>query len=170
MVLSRGFEKHQDALNCLDEATKLDDENYLAWAEKGRILFKIYNMTDDAMMCYKKAISIDNEDPEVLSAFALVFRAKGDNERSEKFYRKAIEMGGQSVEPMFGLADLQIATGDLDGAQSTLNLALQSDPNNEKVWMVKANGFRKEEELGKALECYKRVLRFNGIRSDADGP
>jgi tetratricopeptide (TPR) repeat protein len=167
MVLSRGFEKHQEGLNCLDEATKIDDNNYLAWAEKGRILFKVYNMTDDAMMCYKKAISIEKDDPEVLSAMALVFRAKGDDSRSEKFYRKAIEIGGTSIEPMFGLADLLIATGDMDGAQSTLNIALQADPNNERVWMVKANAFRKEGELGKAMECYKGVLRINPDNQDA---
>lgn len=167
MVLSRGFEKNQEGLTCLDEATKIDDENYLAWAEKGRILFKVYGMTDDAMSCYNKAYSIEKDDPEVLSAMALVFRAKDDTARAEALYRKAIEVGGGSLEPMFGLADLLVFTGDLEGAQSILNNALQNDPNNEKVWMIKANTFRKEGELGKALECYKRVLRINPDNQDA---
>lgn len=167
MVLSRGFEKHQDGLNCLDEATRLDDNNYLAWSEKGRILFKVYNMVDDGMMCYNKAHSIESEDPEVLSALALVYRAKGDTAKSEALYKEAIEIGGSSLEPMFGLADLQVSIGDMNSAQSTLNIALQSDPNSEKIWMLKADTFRNGGELGKAVECYKRVLRINPDHQDA---
>ncbi|MEA3559237.1 MAG: tetratricopeptide repeat protein, partial [Candidatus Thermoplasmatota archaeon] len=48
-----------------------------------------------------------------------------------------------------------------------LTNALQLDPKNEKVWKLKAEAFKAQNELVKALECYKRVLRFDPDDQDA---
>ncbi|MBN1390121.1 MAG: tetratricopeptide repeat protein [Candidatus Thermoplasmatota archaeon] len=167
MVLSRGFEKHQEGLKCLDQATRLDDSNYLAWQEKGRILTEEYNLIDDGMKCYQKALKIEPENGEVLSSMAKAIRLKGELGSAIEHYRKAISVDPANINTYLDLTETCIAMGSLDQAHVTLTSALQIDPRNERVWMLKANVFRQQNEPMKALECYKRVLRFNPDNHDA---
>ncbi|OYT44475.1 hypothetical protein B6U90_05160 [Thermoplasmatales archaeon ex4484_6] len=167
LVLSRGFEKHQEALSCLDEATKLEDDHYLAWFEKGKILFEVYKMPEDALKCLTKALRIEPDDPSTLSLIAAIYRAGNDPIKAERFYEKAMKLEGTTLEPFLGMAELKVGTGDFSGAHSALNGALAIDPKSERVWMMKADTFRKQNELSKSLECYKRVLRINPDNQDA---
>jgi tetratricopeptide (TPR) repeat protein len=167
MIFSRGFEKHQEGLKCLDQATRLKDDNYLAWHEKGRILYNFYDMMDDAMKCYQKALSIEPNDSEVLTSMAEVIKAKGDPKASIDYFNRAIEADPSNMNAHLHLAETQISLKDMAAGQSALTSALQIDPKNERIWMMKAEIFRSQGELVKAIECYKRVLRFNPDNQDA---
>lgn len=168
MVQSRGFEKHQEALRSLDESTRIDDGNYLAWSEKGRILFRNYNMPDDALKCLNKAESINDNDPLILTMMAEIHSSRNNSTKAEELFNRAIEIEDiGDLDPFFGLAEMKLKMGDYISVQNTLNKALQTDPKNERVWMMKGNAFRKQGETGKALECYKRILRMNPDNQDA---
>ncbi|MCK5772395.1 MAG: tetratricopeptide repeat protein [Thermoplasmata archaeon] len=167
MILTRGFERHQEALKCLDEATKLSDENADAWCEKGKILRQAFSMPDDAIKCFNKALSFEPEEPEFLSEIARSFIQKGDMTMGIINFSKALEMDPSYWEASLGLAEAMYKNGDFNGAHVALNGALQSEPKNEKVWSLKAEIFRSQNELEKGLECYKRVLRFNPDNQEA---
>jgi tetratricopeptide (TPR) repeat protein len=167
MILSRGFEKHQDGLKCLDQSTRLDDSNYLAWHEKGKILSEVYNMTDDAMKCYNKALSIEPEEGDVLISMANLMRSRKDLNSAIDHYTKAIEVDPTNINSHIYLAETYMSQKDHSSAQKALTSALQVEAKSERIWMMKAEVFRAENELGKAFECYKRVLRFNPDNQDA---
>ncbi len=167
MILSRGFDRHQDGLKCLDEATKIDDDHYMAWFEKGRILYRNYKMINDAISCLNKALSIETEEPSVYSLMAEVFLNKNEPTKAEEFYRKSMEFEDVTLDPYFGLAELKIAQGAFNDAQAVLNDGLQLDNKSERMWMMKADTFRKSNELTKAVECYKRIIRINPDNQDA---
>lgn len=167
MTLSRGFDKHQEGLKCLDEATKLDDDHYMAWFEKGRILYRNYKMLDDSLACLEKSISIEADEPAVLSLMAEVYLNKKDPKKAEEYYRKALEYEDVSLDTYFGLSELKIGQGQYDEAQAVLNSGLQVDNKNERIWMMKADTFRISNEPGKAVECYKRIIRINPDNQDA---
>ncbi|MGA1866134.1 MAG: tetratricopeptide repeat protein [Thermoplasmatota archaeon] len=167
MVLSRGFEKHQEGLKCLDQSTRLDDSNYMAWHEKGRILIEEYNLVDDGLKCLRKALSIEPEDPELLISVANACRMAGDYDSAISHLNKVISIDPTSINAHLGLAETYMAMKSLDRAHSTLTSALQVDPKNERVWLIKGEIFSQQNEPSKALECYKRVLRFNPDNRDA---
>lgn len=166
LVLSRGFEKHQEALKSLDEATRLDDSNSMAWYEKGRILSKVFNMTEDALKCYRKSLTLVPDDHEVLTSTAALLRSKNDVQGAIQHYQRAIEVDPCQMDPYLCISDIYMKTGDLAAVHRTLGGALQADPRNDKVWLMKGDAFRQQNELGKALECYKRVLMANPENQD----
>ncbi|MFO8051056.1 MAG: tetratricopeptide repeat protein [Thermoplasmatota archaeon] len=167
MVLSRGFEKHQDGLKCLDQATKLDDDHFLAWHEKGRILHNAYEMLDDAARCYRKALSIEPNDPEILASMGHLLKARGDLPGAVVELQKAVESDPSNINMQIDLAEFHHEAKDHEQVHSVLTEALQLDPKNERIWMLKAETFQAQNELVKALECYKRVLRFDPDDQDA---
>lgn len=167
MVLSRGFEKHQDGLKCLDQATKLEDDNYMAWYEKGRILHNAYNMLDDAGKCYNKALSIEPDDPDVLVSMGHLLKAKGDVSSAITQLQKAVEADPSNVISRIELAEFNLESKDMEGVHKALTEAIQIEPKSSRIWMLKAEAFRAQNELVKSLECYKRVLRFDPDNQDA---
>jgi len=70
------------------------------------------------------------------------------------------------MEPYLGLSDLYMRSGDIPSVHRTLAGALQADPRNERIWLLKGDAFRQQNELGKALECYKRVLMVDPESQD----
>lgn len=167
LILNRGFEKHQEALNSLDKATDIDPDHNLAWYEKGRILHHVYNMTKDALACVRKSLEIEPNDPETLILMANIMSHMDRTEKAVEFYQHAIEADPGYIESYLQLAQMDFDRNMHGRSHETLTSALQVDPKNERVWMMKADVFRAQGELVKSLECYKRVLAVNPDNQEA---
>jgi tetratricopeptide (TPR) repeat protein len=177
VILTRGLDRHQDALTSLDRATSLKDDHPRAWYEKGRILRSAYSMAEDAIKCYRKSLSIDGNDPEVLTALAVALKDKRNFDESSSLLRKALEVDPAHTDASICLAEVLFAKGDLEAGQQVLNSALAHDPKSDRLWYKKAVAFRSAKEVPKAVECLKRALSFNpgnidaqNLRADLDTP
>ena len=96
-------------------------------------------------------------------------RIRGLEYESQQRLRQkyAAEVDPANINVYIDLAETYISRDELDNAHRSLTPALQVDPKGERVWMLKADIFRQQNEPSKALECYKRVLRFNPDNQEA---
>jgi tetratricopeptide (TPR) repeat protein len=123
------------ALDQMDEYLNKHPDNDLAWTIKGNILTDI-GMNADAMEAYEKAVSINKNNYQALTAMGILY---GDNEQYDQqleCYQKAL-----TIKPDYAQAYSSIAIVELKkhNDQKALELAIKAYNYDKEDAVIAAN-------------------------------
>ncbi|MFH1832054.1 MAG: tetratricopeptide repeat protein [bacterium] len=132
--------------------------NYgVALAEAGRI--------DDAIIAYKKAITLDAQYSDPLSNLAVAHSMKGDIESAIGCLKEAIRIFPDYAEAYNNLGSLLVQKKEYDAAEQMLDRAIKLRPYYGKAFYNKA---RMYEELGQDEKVYENLK--SASHGDLDVP
>jgi tetratricopeptide (TPR) repeat protein len=88
--------KYEEAIKSLDNATKIDPQNAMAWKMKGAVLrFKEVGRYEEAIQAFDKALQIDPKDAQAWNLKGQALKALGQNSEADAAFAKAKELGYQ---------------------------------------------------------------------------
>lgn len=118
------------SISLLKKCVALDRTNAVAFG----LLAVVYEQTRDfssAERCYLQAMDLDPNSPVRLVNYALFLEQhKGDYDKAEEYYRKAIRIKPDFTSALFNLGDLLETKDDPAGAEKIYQRLLEVDPNN----------------------------------------
>ena len=138
---------------------------------------KAYRNSDlrEARDNYELALKVENQDrkavAEVYTNLGLLSESVGDNNEAQKYYYRAIDLGGHSA--LNNLGRVKIQKRELDAAETFLNMGIQRvDPTDipEQYQLYRNLGWayleqkrysKAESSLAKAIDLDKQIPRGN---------
>lgn len=154
--------RFEEALDAFTSALALSPDNSVLRRQRGFALADL-GRSEEAVEAFEGTLELDPEDPDVYNGLADNLLALGRLGEAEQAARRAIELdgadGGTSIF-RFTLAEVILASGDLDGALAMLREALvawRQDPKKEQtgnadlLCEILWREFRDGSELGQAI-------------------
>ncbi|MCL2824492.1 MAG: HEAT repeat domain-containing protein [Polyangiaceae bacterium] len=149
--------KLDDAIRILDKLTTADPKRarqyYQRMAQYSAELYR----DDDAVGYAAQAVALDPDDAEGHRRLGDMYRRRQDTDRAISEYLAAIAKNDRLFSAYFDLAELLLARGDADQADSLLRRVIRSCPDEEMVG--RAARLSMQVNLGKnTLEILERDL------------
>ncbi|MBF0158737.1 MAG: tetratricopeptide repeat protein [Magnetococcales bacterium] len=92
------------------------------------------NKIDEALACYRHALSIDPNMTSAYNSIASIMAAQGHFEAAIDHYERAIATDPQFIHAQTGLVALCYSQGLYDKAEAYCRRALDSNPNSVELW------------------------------------
>ena len=93
--------------------------------------------------------------------------ALGQVEEAEEAYRRANRLAPNALEPLLGLVNLSLGTGNLKQAEGFLEAAHAVAPDNAKVWYLRGMLKHARGVLKEALKDYQKAIELDDDYLDA---
>lgn len=94
-------------------------------------------------------------------ALARLMREKGQLDSAKAELQKGLEMDPENREMMLDLADLNLAAGDLDGADGMITRVLQGQPDHRRAKQLKGISLFRRGKLDEAQTVLQEALSLN---------
>ncbi|MEI6046782.1 MAG: tetratricopeptide repeat protein, partial [Chloroflexota bacterium] len=155
----------EQALECFDQALRLDPSYAVAWNRKGQVLDKLgrYN---EALSCYDQALKLD---PNINGAW--------NNKGADLFDLGRLEEALYCYEQAFKIAPNAMAwmnkgnclkhLGRLPESLNCYVKAIELEPNNALVWYNRGLALNEAGEITQALTSFKKAIELNPNYADA---
>ena len=126
---------------------------------------------DDAIALYRKAMSLQPQEPAYVFALGTLFQAKGDMDPAINFYQQAIQLDPKNkdfpkaLEQAFDLkaaplveeaVKLQTA-GDPQAAIAKYEEAIAVVPKNARLWTNLATAYQNSDNFQAAMDAYQKA-------------
>ncbi|MCL2132344.1 MAG: tetratricopeptide repeat protein [Lentimicrobiaceae bacterium] len=147
----------QEAIECFEEAIRLEPRWGYVYTEMGEILFD----TDDAeraMYFFSLAIDADPNDADALLGMALVLSSLERYEDSIAYIMRIKKINELPIEASLLLADNYIETDRGEDAVTVFQQLLKQYPEDVDVWLSYSNYYAMEEDFQQACAVAKQGL------------
>ncbi len=147
--------KHMDAIATYEKATELEPKNARAWAGLGNACGRAM-YPERAVQAFERSLTINGDQPGILSAYAWELKTLGDQAAALKAYRRAVKAKPNFGQAYWSMANLKIFKFDDDELEAMLQQLERDDLTD-----VEDIHFR--FALGKAMEDnkdYERAWHF----------
>jgi tetratricopeptide (TPR) repeat protein len=144
--------RFQEALADVNRSLELDPTETTTVQHLGNVLFAL-NRFDDARAAYEKALKASPGEAQTWNNLGAAFEAMGRTDEALNAFRRATECNPPSKNAFFGIAFIQIRSGNLDAAAATLDQVARLDPAPDAV----------------ALATRSVIERRRGNQQSADG-
>jgi tetratricopeptide (TPR) repeat protein len=168
--------KFSEAISITDQLIALKSKDASLWIFKAKL--QIDNKQfDQVINTSRKAIELDDENPEPLMLQAIAADSLNNSQVAEKYYDEFIRFC-RSIETCkarndllaqahAGIAKAQMALYKFDLAIYNYAEAISRYPQNQDYIIGRAKSFAENKELQRALEDYKKVLSLNSSNFEA---
>ena len=113
---------------------------------------------DQAVHCFKQAISLKPDFAEAYFNLGLALSQQGQTNEACQAYQQAIRLRPNWVQAMTNLADLLQAQGDHNEALAWYQQALRIEPTNLEALVSQSNAFALTGKETQAIDGYRRAL------------
>jgi tetratricopeptide (TPR) repeat protein len=151
---------YEGSLNALNEAIKLNPNDYTSWYYMGLVLSKL-NKKDEALNAFNEAITINPK-------YAKAFLAKGNLYDKSEEYKKSIECFNKAIKLnknyYSAYCNKAIAYNKLKKykkALNCLNKAIKIDSKKVDAWYIKGAILIDIKKYDEALKCFNNFLELN---------
>ena len=158
------MEQFHDASNTFKVATQGNPKNAEAFMSWGDLLLEKYN-EQEAIASYSDALEIDPKMPEARLGIAKALRL-GDPEKSQAAFTEVIKVNPGYPEAALFLADQMIGSEQYDKAQTTLQLALDVNPQSPPALSLLASIGYLRGDQNEFNRLVQKVLATNPGYSD----
>ncbi len=153
--------QYKEAIECYEEAIKIDPENAPAYNDKGNVLYNL-KQYDKAIVCYDEAIRIN-------PAYAIAYYNKGNALHGLRQYDKAIVCYDEAIRinPEDAAAaynnkgNVLYNLKQYDKAIVCYDEAIRINPENATAYNGKGNALHGLKQYEKAIECYDKAIRID---------
>jgi len=132
---------------------------------------------DVAQACFERALHYDARNPETYAQMgdahrihSAQFSLPGDQPERQRLallavdaYRRSLALNPFQSEVLLRQASAYELAGDTAGAARAYNDALSVDPNNAFVWLRVGMFYRRQGEMGRAVEALQYSHRLNSV-------
>jgi tetratricopeptide (TPR) repeat protein len=132
------------------------------------VLGHLYRKTGDdprALDSWAKAVAKKDNDPATWLVIGEVHKASGKNKDARAAYDKALAHSSKKdmkKKALRALADLALATNDIDGANAYFKQFLDLDPRNAQLWIERGDAMLAAGKREIALESYAAAEKLLG--------
>lgn len=143
--------KLKEAIECYDEAIKIDPENNSAWSNKARALDEL-NMMTEAMKCYKISLELNPNNASVWNNKGYAFRKQFKYKSAIECYDNALKIRPNYAKAWYNKGYSLEKQGKYDESIQCFNKAIEFNPQNEKYITSKNNVYEKLKEIQMAFD------------------
>lgn len=154
------MQAHEEALNLLEQALKLDTRSARIWAKHGQVLRRL-NRFEDALVSYTHAVEFDPDYAWAWNGRGLTLSGLGQHEDALFSFQKAAEAEPKDVWYWYNQGDELIILGRLDEALKVLDRALKLNPRHPESWAKRGQALRRMGQLEDALAAYDQALSYH---------
>jgi tetratricopeptide (TPR) repeat protein len=132
------------------------------------ILGHLHRKTGDdprALEMWGRAVAVKDNDPATWLAIGEVHKASGKNKEARAAYDKALVHASakdMKKKALRSLADLALATSDMDAANAYFKQFLELDPSNSQLWIERGDVMLAAGKREIALESYAAAEKLLG--------
>lgn len=132
------------------------------------VLGHLYRKTGDdprALESWNKAVAKKDNDPATWLVIGEVHKAGGKNKEARTAYDKALSHStakDMKKKALRALADLALATNDVDAANAYFKQFLDLEPNNAQLWIERGDAMLQAGKRDVALESYAAAEKLLG--------
>ncbi len=122
------------------------------------LLYRVRDKKDDALSEYKKILSLDPKQYDLILQIGDLYRSKGDFDNAQNYYQKYLDKFPNSLRAYIEIGDLNRMTGNYQEAKSYYSKALLIEHDDLSILLSLA---KIESELGnfnEALNQYNDAL------------
>ena len=133
-----GLDETDHALETVEKALTLDENNIDAWRLKASIYVSMNTMNEYALLCLDHVLKLKPDDKKALVQKANVLRVVGRENEALKVYETLIDK-------------------DPANAMKYLDRMLKIKPDDPKIWIKKGKALLKVKDKKGALEAFKKA-------------
>jgi tetratricopeptide (TPR) repeat protein len=130
---------------------------------------------DKSITYLRELISMNYNNPVIFSALANIYKDRGEFDRAKQVIRGGKTKYPNDLDIIIAETNIYLATGDIENAQKTLEVAIAQDPNNALLHftvgsnydqMSRAEELTDEQRLQFINEAEKAYMKAIGIKAD----
>ncbi len=121
----------------------------------------------EAEACFREALAIAPNDPEVISLLGLSLTHGDGLEEGTQLLERAVQLDPQRASLRFNLVEGLEAAGAYGRALGVLHTVLDSDPSNLQAWIKAGDIAQMQGDLPGAIEAWSRA---HNAHPNASGP
>jgi tetratricopeptide (TPR) repeat protein len=164
--LSRGEDPKQVLELCYDKATKEDPKLVEAYVASARLA--ISKMDDQvALASLKKAIELDDDDPEIHFLLAQAW-SNSDSDKASTYIQQALTLNSNHVPSMLWLAESKIDAERYDDAERLLRKIEIVNPKQPELWALRSAIAHLEGRYEAEGEMRRRALQTWPLNPEVD--
>jgi tetratricopeptide (TPR) repeat protein len=156
-----------DALGLFDRAIEKDTLFALAYAGKGQALNLKYNFTldpswiDESLKFTQKAIELNDQDAEVLRAYANTLVEKGELDEALDYYKRSLALDSSGFTIYSDMAYMFELSGDMGKAEQYNIKAVQTDPDSHIAHYYLGTFYYYQARYEEAIAEVKKALELS---------
>jgi tetratricopeptide (TPR) repeat protein len=159
-LLARGL--YSEALAAFDEALKFKPSIHTAdiWIRKGNV-FSHRREFNDAIICYEKALSLNENSGDAWYNKGKCFIELGKYEDARMCFDRAIEIYPNDYGAWWGKGNSLYFMGRYDEASVCFDNAIKINPQEHILWFNKGMIFFQRGEVEEAVKHFEKALKIN---------
>jgi tetratricopeptide (TPR) repeat protein len=122
---------------------------------------------DAAVTRVQRQIAIVGDSAKLHELLGTVYLARGNRQRADAAFRKAIALSPHSAESLARLSDLDLAAGKYEQALAIADSSLRLDPRNLTARLSQGVAYEQKGDRQHAKQAYEAALAVNPRYADA---
>lgn len=156
----------EDAVELLRETVRVSGTNATIYTELGQI-YMAQKRLELAQLMLAKALELDNKDPAVYNAMALLAQRQGKAQEAFERFDQAASMDANYIDARFNKATVLLDAGDYARAKAELAAIVEKRPDDFAAQVSLGVAHRGLKELDQARKLWERVTKEAPRRSAA---
>jgi len=154
------LKEYDKALECYDEALKLDKTYVTAYNNKGNIYANLKKY-DKALECYNKAIELDSEYASAYYNKGYLYYNLKEYDKALEWYDKAIEVDNEYVYAYNGKGYVYEGLKEYEKALEWYDKAVEVDENYVLAYRNRGNTYYILKKYEKAIADYNKAIALH---------
>ena len=150
-------ENYQEAIEALNTQLLLFPEDINAAYLLGQS-YEANGDTDNALIFYKRTITLDPQRPDVLFKMVYIYRNSEAHQEAIEALQKIIAIAPDTTEAHYLLAMSSLIVGQSDAALSAFLATVQLAPENVSAYYHAAILFEQKGEIDNAISHYEKTI------------
>jgi len=168
---NKGFALHNlgrydEAINCFDEAIRLDPNLAPAWYNKGLSLGKLERY-EDAINAFNEAIRLDPNHANAWYSKGNALFSQGNYDEAIKAFDETIRLNPNYANAWNNKGNALHDLGKYDEAIKAFDETIRLDPNHANAWYNKGNALHDLGKYDEAIKCYDEAIRLDPNHANA---
>lgn len=169
-ALLRDNKQYEDAVDVLRETLRIAGPNAQVYVQLG-LVYLAQGREDLVPLALTKAAELNEKEPSIYNAAALLSLAKGNSQEAFDQFDHATALDPKYVDARFNKASVLLGAGDYARAKEELKMIVQSNPEDLQAWVSLGVAHRGAREYDQAKAAWERVVkegaRRSSVRADA---
>jgi len=120
----------------------------------------------EAIRALRRVVAAGLEDSHIYQTLGDLLLAQNMPQEAQTMYNKAIDLSGKDAKVLSGLAAAKRKSGDLAGAASAYEQAIQLEPDSARFCRALGDIYIAQKDSAKAVDSYRSFLEKGGVDSD----
>ncbi|TWT93901.1 tetratricopeptide repeat protein [Stieleria varia] len=158
--------QYTESESAFDEAIKLDDNRFEAYAGRGMAKW-LQDKNKDAIVDLQRAIEINDQSVDGWLYLALSNQSLGKHDDALKLFDKAVALDDQRWFSFFQRAKTHLALDDPAAAIADYTRAIEINPNNTNAHRQRAIAYQQQEQYAEAIADINQRLAVLPLDTDS---